>query len=111
LSAEDEKIFTTFYMKMNGQFTNVQYNTLNFTYPDVFYDLPYIERCIQHVSGMKPITYDCCINSCVAYIGALAKLKCCPHCSEPRFKMNGKPAQPYHYLLIIPQLQAQYANV
>ncbi|EJU01737.1 hypothetical protein DACRYDRAFT_34809, partial [Dacryopinax primogenitus] len=65
---------------------------------------------IQHVSGMKPITYNCCINSCVAYIGALAKLRCCPHCSEPRFKTNGKPAQSYHYLPIIPQLQAQYAN-
>ncbi|EJT98418.1 hypothetical protein DACRYDRAFT_110860 [Dacryopinax primogenitus] len=43
LLAEDEKIFTTFYTKMNGHFTNAQYNTLNFTYPNIFYNLPYIE--------------------------------------------------------------------
>ncbi|EJU05509.1 hypothetical protein DACRYDRAFT_103995, partial [Dacryopinax primogenitus] len=43
LLAEDEKIFTTFYAKINRHFTNAQYNTLNFTYPDIFYDLPYIE--------------------------------------------------------------------
>ncbi|EJT97234.1 hypothetical protein DACRYDRAFT_112179 [Dacryopinax primogenitus] len=35
LLAEDEKILTTFYTKMNGHCTNVQYNTLNFTYPNI----------------------------------------------------------------------------
>src|SRR5258707_1303691 len=43
-------------------------------------------RRIASLSQIKTIVYDCCINSCCAFIGTdFESAQSCPFCHEPRF--------------------------
>ncbi|KZO90934.1 hypothetical protein CALVIDRAFT_474019, partial [Calocera viscosa TUFC12733] len=110
LSKDDKLLFKGFYNKMNAHLSNAQYESFSAAYPEVFPRLSYLERRVESVSGIKNVSYDCCINSCAAYTGGLTNLEACPHCNAPRFKPDGKPVRQYQYLPLIPQLQGQYAN-
>lgn len=46
------------------------------------------------LAGIEPKHYDCCVKSCVCYVGIYASLDTCPECKEPRFSgvdFQGKP--------------------
>lgn len=47
-----------------------------------------VEEKLRALTGIKPIWYDCCINSCFAFTGQYAKASYCPHkdCGEPRWR-------------------------
>lgn len=66
----------------------------------------------QSLSGFKPDVYDCCINSCLCYIGPHMKVTTCIYCKEPRFCADGKtPRKCFTYLPIIPRLRAYYRSL
>lgn len=80
-------------------------------------DIPSWHR-MQHrvslLSGIAPILYDCCVSSCVCYLGRYKDLKVCPNpkCVEPRWKSDGKtPRKSFSYLPFIPRLQLLSANL
>lgn len=52
------------------------------------------------LSGLEPVYYDCCVNSCCCFTGPFSKLKSCPYpdCHEPRFDSSGKPRKRFSYL-------------
>lgn len=70
------------------------------------------------VSGVKPVKYDCCINSCMCFSEHYAKLECYLYCQEKRFmevtQKDGskklKPQRRYQYIPLIPRLVALYSN-
>ena len=68
-------------------------------------------RRIEILSGIKPVKYDCCIKSCIAYTEKYKSSLRCPICKEPRFTNNGRPRWIYYYLPLIPCLQAFFQNV
>lgn len=68
------------------------------------------ERRMEFLSGVTPVRYDCCINSCLLYVDKYANLQSCPYCKAPRNKPDGKPQQQFAYLPIIPRLQAMFKN-
>ena len=63
------------------------------------------EKRIEFLSGVTPVLYDCCINSCMAYTGDYLELETCRYCSEPRLGTNGKPQRQFSYLPIIPDFK------
>lgn len=66
---------------------------------------------IATLSGIKPVLYDCCINSCVAYTGSFQYDLHCKFCRERRFKSDKKtPRSSFSYLPIIPQLQGYFKS-
>lgn len=95
----------------------VKYNIIDAAFDglqDVFPDsgLPSFKTAktkMRNLSGFEPQTYDCCIKSCLCYVGVNEDLEACPYCKEDRWR-NGKPRNVFHYLPIIPRLQAFYAN-
>lgn len=62
------------------------------------------------LSGVEPVWYDCCPNTCVAYTGELTENDECPECGEPRYLTNGKPRRQFCYLPLIPRLQRFFQN-
>ncbi|KAJ7652366.1 hypothetical protein DFH06DRAFT_1418733 [Mycena polygramma] len=64
------------------------------------------------LSGVEPVWYHCCINSCMAYTGVHSDLKQCrfKSCQEPRFAADGRPRRLFCYLPIIPRLQGFFQN-
>lgn len=59
---------------------------------------------VTFLSGVKPVVYDCCKNSCVCFTGAFEKLEKCPHCDEARYKPGGGPQNTFSYIPLIPRL-------
>ncbi|KAL1694098.1 hypothetical protein GGG16DRAFT_10218, partial [Schizophyllum commune] len=69
------------------------------------------KRHAQNVSGIKPVEYDCCINSCCCYAGPLKDKTQCPYCNEKRLdSKTGSPRRQFRYLPIIPRLRGMYRN-
>jgi hypothetical protein len=67
---------------------------------------------IGRISGQQPRLYDCCINSCMCYVGQYADLDCCPFpsCQEPRYDARHRPRRRFSYIRLIPRLKAFLAN-
>src|ERR1700722_12256337 len=76
-------------------------------------NLPSLQRIntrIAHLSGIMPVSYHCCINSCCCFTGPYTELNTCPYCDETRYQSNGQPRNILSYLPLIPRLINYYAN-
>ena len=67
-------------------------------------------RQMALLSGIEPVWYDCCINSCVAYTQQYTDLRKCPLCDQDPFGSNGKARKVFGYLPLIPRLQGFFQN-
>ena len=69
-------------------------------------------RRMEYLSGVQPVLFDCCINSCVAFTGDHEDLDKCPirKCGEPRYALNGRARKQFSYIPLIPRLCGLYKN-
>jgi hypothetical protein len=67
-------------------------------------------RRITLMSQLEPEIYDCCKNSCIAFVGSFEDMESCPVCRHARRTAQGKPYSQYWYLPLIPWIQSLYAN-
>ena len=66
---------------------------------------------MHQLSGLKPVAYDCCVNSCCCFTGSYDSDESCKFCNEPRYLADGKTARKkYRYSPLIPRLCALYKN-
>jgi hypothetical protein len=65
-------------------------------------------RRLRILSGLETCAYDCCVNSCLCYLGKYADLNACPICAEPRLNPAGKARRSFRYTPLIPQLQGLF---
>jgi hypothetical protein len=81
--------------------------------------LDQIKRRIVQISGVTPLKYDMCINSCLAYTGPFREYDICSTCSEPWYDpvksmaSGGQvrmPRQEFHTMPVGPQLQALWRD-
>jgi hypothetical protein len=61
---------------------------------------------LLHTSGLKPILYDCCYNSCCCFTSPHEKENECPYCRTSRFDVHRRPRKQFLYIPLIPRLQA-----
>jgi hypothetical protein len=69
-----------------------------------------ITQKLAILSGIKPVYYDCCLKSCVAYTGKYKDDIQCPFCHEPRYTRNHQPRRMFCYIPLIPRLQKYFSN-
>jgi hypothetical protein len=62
------------------------------------------------LSGIKPVVYQCCVNSCCCFIGPHEKSQQCPYCDAPRYDLCGNPQKSFTYIPLIPRLTAFFQN-
>ncbi|KAI0646643.1 hypothetical protein C8Q79DRAFT_1111141 [Trametes meyenii] len=65
---------------------------------------------IASLSGVRPIWYECCINSCLAYLGEYANATTCASCEQPRYTPAGRPRRYFCYIPLIPRLQVLFES-
>jgi hypothetical protein len=70
-----------------------------------------VKRRIRHLSGVVPVEYDMCPNSCVAFTGPYCDLDKCPTCQTSRYHPDlSKPQKQFWTVLIGPVIQAFYGS-
>jgi hypothetical protein len=62
------------------------------------------------LADIEPVLYDCCIGSCIAYLGRYEHHEQCPFCKEARYNSKRKPRRVFMYLPLIPRLKAYFNN-
>ncbi|KIJ60586.1 hypothetical protein HYDPIDRAFT_63201, partial [Hydnomerulius pinastri MD-312] len=111
LSDEDLAILRAFALKVQSHMTMKTYEMLPFAFPTA---PPPSWKSTQTraatLSGVEPVLYDCCVNSCCCYVGPNADYDHCPYCNEPRLDARGKPRQQYTYVPLIPRLVGMFRN-
>ncbi|KDQ52462.1 hypothetical protein JAAARDRAFT_138914, partial [Jaapia argillacea MUCL 33604] len=112
LSESDLAMMRVFALKVSSNLTTKDFNKLPYVFPSE--PLPSLEEVYSRaafLSGVKPVKYDCCVNSCICFVGPHAELVECPHCSEPRLNANEKPRNTFSYIPPAPRLAAMHANL
>ncbi|KAG9126908.1 hypothetical protein FRC07_001453 [Ceratobasidium sp. 392] len=61
-------------------------------------------------NNLETRSYDCCVNSCICYLGKYKDLRSCPECNSLRFSAGDKPRRTFHYTPLIPQLIGLFQN-
>ncbi len=71
-------------------------------------------HCLQSrmafLSGIMPVNYHCCPNSCICYTGDYQHLDACPRCLEARYNSEGQPRHIFQYIPLIPRLSNLFLN-
>ncbi|KAG8756994.1 hypothetical protein FRC12_010412 [Ceratobasidium sp. 428] len=65
---------------------------------------------VARLSGLKPKTLDCCVDSCHAFTLHYANKTHCSECKKPRYDSRGRPVQTFQYIPTIPRFQAFFNN-
>ena len=65
---------------------------------------------LKFLAAYRPVAYDCCINSCICYVGPHETKTHCPYCQEPRKNSEGRSRKRFTYSPIIPRLKAFFKN-
>ena len=78
---------------------------------DDFPSAYFLRARAKELTGIEPVRYDCCVNSCICYAGHYKPLDKCPDCKEPRFSGrdshgNPRPRRQFLYIPLIPRLAA-----
>jgi hypothetical protein len=113
ISASDMATLRAFALKVEAHMTNKTFAKLPYAFPNE--SLPSIDVArsrVQFLSGVKPVRYHCCINSCCCFVGPHEEQDHCPYCDEPRY-LPGPGEQPrktFAYLPVIPRLIGMCAN-
>jgi hypothetical protein len=69
-----------------------------------------ITQKLAILSGIKPVYYDCCPKSCIAYTGKYKDGAQCPFCNELRYTQHHQPRRMFCYIPLIPRLQKYFSN-
>ncbi|KIJ63233.1 hypothetical protein HYDPIDRAFT_92764, partial [Hydnomerulius pinastri MD-312] len=111
LSESDKQTLRAFAFMHRCRLTQEGFSMLPFAFPDA--NVQSLSTTISRVaflSGVVPIDYDCCPNSCCCFVGPNEDLDSCPYCHSPRFSPSGQPSKRFSYIPIIPRLIAMYGH-
>ena len=112
LSNEDRNDIHAFNLLVNSGMSRGSYNYMRFTFRNQLSVASQyvIFRKAAILAGVKPVLYDCCPQSCIAYTTKYIHHQSCPFCEEPRFKPDGKPCRQFTYFPLIPHLQGFFRS-
>jgi Transposase family tnp2 len=65
---------------------------------------------VAFLASLNPVAYDCCINSCIWYVGPYEDQQSCHYCKEVRYGPNHKARKRFIYIPLIPRLVAYFKN-
>ncbi|KAJ7108095.1 hypothetical protein C8R44DRAFT_744057 [Mycena epipterygia] len=112
LRAYDLAICRAFAFKVRTNLTDRGFKMAPFAFPQEppLPSLDGIRSRVNVLTGFKPQIYDCCVNSCLCFVGPHKDLTACSYCHEPRLHANGKPRKKFTYIPIILRLVAFAGN-
>ncbi|XP_006457059.1 hypothetical protein AGABI2DRAFT_44714, partial [Agaricus bisporus var. bisporus H97] len=111
LSEADLSLLRKYALKIEEHITERTFAKFACAFPSVHHDsLKITKKHVRYLSGFNPVSYGCCVNSCICFVGPHEALTECPKCQEKRLDDRGKPRKSFVYIPLIPRLQAMVAN-
>lgn len=111
LSDGDKLILRAFALKIRKHLTDDTFDKLPFVFKsDPLPSWDEARSRISFLSGLNPILYDCCPNSCCCFVGPHASAEKCPYCDTPRRGSDGRTRKSFVYIPLIPRLTALFKN-
>ena len=113
LGESDLGLLRIYTLKVEDHLSDRTFSRLAKVFPNASHDtLKMTKKRVRSLAGFGPVRYDCCINSCVCFVGPYEDLTECPNpnCKEARYSAGGKARKYFDYLPIIPRLKAMFAN-
>ena len=111
LSPADHAVLRAFAYRIKTHCTLRAFEALPFAFPDS--DIPTwknVSSRTAFLSGIDPVLYDCCPNSCLCYVGPHASLNQCPYCQSTRYNAEGQACRKFVYIPLIPRLVGYFKN-
>jgi len=96
------------YLKSLYNFTESAYDDIMKVFTTDNLSLYKVKKYLKEITGLVPIFYDMCINSCICYVGDYQSYTNCPICNEPRFDAKRKAKKVMPYLSIKDRLKIQF---
>lgn len=98
------------YLKSLHNFTESAYNDIMKVFTTNDLSLYKVKKYLIKVTGLVPVFYDMCENSCICYTGQYEFYQSCPTCNSVRFDIKGKAKKVMPYLSIKNRLKIQFSN-
>ncbi|KAB5588718.1 Transposase family Tnp2 protein [Ceratobasidium theobromae] len=112
LSKTDRRTLQLLATRLRTHFSRNTYNDLRFgVCEDLNIPSEFIAwRRLRILSGLETRVYDCCVNSCICYLGQYKDLDKCKYCGQPRYNARGTARRCFRYTPLIPQLQGLFQS-
>ncbi|PPR04228.1 hypothetical protein CVT24_013310 [Panaeolus cyanescens] len=112
LTDTDLDLLRPYILKVEQHLTEKTFSLLRYAYPTAPHStLKSSKKRVRELSRFDCVKYDCCVDSCVCFVGPYAELDKCPICSKARYTPKGKPRKVFQYLPLIPRLHAMTSNL
>src|SRR5215216_4010029 len=86
------------YLKSLFNLSEVAYYGINEAYVKKDLSLYKVKKSLERITGLVPIFYDMCENSCICYTGIYESFQSCPLCESSRYDSTNKPKKVMPYL-------------
>ena len=96
------------YLKSLYNFTESAYNDIMKIFTTNNLSLYKIKKYLKDITGLVPVFYDMCENSCICYTGQYETYQNCPICESTRLDIRRKAKKIMPYLSIKDRLQIQF---
>jgi hypothetical protein len=98
------------YLKSLYNFTESAYDDIIKIFTTENVSLYKVKTHLKNITGLVPIFYDMCENSCICYTEDYESNQVCPYCSSTRFDAKGKAKKVMPYLSIKDRLKIQFKD-
>ncbi|KAB5587700.1 hypothetical protein CTheo_8858 [Ceratobasidium theobromae] len=101
-------------IRLFGHISQRNYERIRYSFQEKIHLLSSyrLHRKLTILSGISPLSIDCCVNSCHAFTGRYAKEEFCSKCKQACYTsgLRRKACQVFEYLPITPRLQGYFNN-
>jgi len=98
------------HLKSLYNFTESAYDNIMEIFSTNNISLYKVKTYLKNITGLMPVFYDMCENSCICYTGQYESYQNCPICDSTRLDERGKVKRIMPYLSIKDRLKMQFSN-
>ncbi|KAG5634166.1 hypothetical protein H0H81_003090 [Sphagnurus paluster] len=111
LTAEDFELLRAFTFKTEDHLMNKTFEKFKYAFPTAnIQSWKSTKTCVEFLSALHLVPYNCCVNSCLCFTGAHAAAASCHFCNELRLDSAGKARKRFIYIPIIHCLIEYFRN-
>ncbi|CAE6473902.1 unnamed protein product [Rhizoctonia solani] len=112
LTEEEIDSFKMLCIRLFGHISQRNYERIRYSFKDKLKLLSTycLHKKLAQLSGIAPVSIDCCVNICHAFTGKYKDDTHCSFCKQPRLDLKGKPRQQFEFLPTTPWFQCYFNN-